>query len=150
LVFKLTFLSFKSPQGADEAPPGVKLTPHILSGEGIRPDMAASSFQCTQLFNRRAMGSLWERRRDLDASQVRILKSLYDSKKRGTLASKTPITYAHSKSKAGQMGFGRYYGTMGSLETLQRDIRATLCAEYYTDIDIVNCHPTLLVQMAHK
>ena len=82
------------------------------------------------------MGSLWERRRDLDASQVRILKSLYDNKKRGTLDCKTPITYALSKSRAGQMGFGRYYGTIGSLETLQRDIRSTLCAEYYTDIEL--------------
>ena len=70
--------------------------------------MTSPSFQCVQLFNRRAMGSLWERRRDLDASQVRILKSLYDNKKRGTLDCKTPITYALSKSRAGQMGFGRY------------------------------------------
>lgn len=107
-------------------------------------------FDCIQLFNRRAMGSLWERRKELDPGQVKILKCLYDSKKRGTLDCKTPVTYALSRSKAGQMGYGRYYGTAGSLETLERDIRATLCSEFYTDVDIVNCHPVLLVQMADK
>ena len=96
------------------------------------------------------MGSLWERRKELDPGQVKILKCLFDNKKRGTLECKTPVTYSLTRSKAGLMGFGRYYGTAGSLETLEREIRATLCAEYYTDIDVVNCHPTLIVQMASK
>ena len=92
--------------------------------------MSAPSFQCIQLFNRRAMGELWEKRKDLDPGQVKILKSLYDNKKRGTLECKTPITYNLARSKAGALGYGRYVATIGCLGTLERDIRATLCAVF--------------------
>jgi len=96
------------------------------------------------------MGQLWANRKELDAGQVKILKALYDNKKRGLLECKTPVVYKLSNEKAGLLGYGRYYGSIGSLETLQRDIRGTLCAGLYTDIDIVNCHPTLVVQMAQR
>lgn len=117
---------------------------------------AASAFQdvaviqCTQLFNRKIMGILWANRSKLDPGQVSILKALYDNKQRGTLQCKTPITYKLSNSLPGKLGYGRYYGSKGSLETLEKDLRATLCHEYYMDVDIVNCHPTLIMQMSQR
>ena len=33
------------------------------------------------------------------------------------------------------------------LQTLRKEIRHTLSKDYYTDIDIVNCHPVLLLQI---
>ena len=96
------------------------------------------------------MGQLWSRRQALDPGQVKILKALYDNKKRGLLECRTPVVYKLSSDTAGQLGYGRLYGSSGSLETLQRDIRGALCAGLYTDVDIVNCHPTLVVQMAER
>ena len=58
------------------------------------------------------------------------------------------MTYKLSKSAAGKLGWGRLYGTRGSLETLEKECRGTICSEYYHDIDIVNCHPVLLSQFA--
>jgi len=40
-------------------------------------------------------------------------------------------------------GFGRYNCSRG-LQTFKREIRKYLCQEYYTDIDFVNCHPTII------
>lgn len=40
---------------------------------------------------------------------------------------------------------GRYYADKGlSLQGLPRNIRQTICSEYYVDIDIENCHPSIL------
>ena len=78
------------------------------------------------------------------------MKALYDGRIKGQQYGKRVITYKLSVNKAGNMGYGRYYGGDGSLETLEQDIRATLCSELYTDIDIVNCHPTLITQYAKR
>ena len=106
-------------------------------------------YEATQLFNRKAMALLWKNNKKFDYGQVAILKSLYDNKLKGTLNCKTPVVYT-LRGKMGELGYGRYYGTKGSLETLERNIRATLCAEYYDDIDIVNCHPVLMVQLSQR
>ena len=107
-------------------------------------------FECIQPFDRYKMGLLWNNKRDdLDPGQRKLLKALWDNKQRGTLKCKTPIIYKLN-GKAGELGYGRYYGTRGSLEQLERDVRATLCSETYWDIDIVNCHPVLAVQLAKR
>jgi hypothetical protein len=113
-------------------------------------DVIHKTITCIQLFDRKRMGILWANRSKLDPGQVPILKALYDNKQRGTLQCKTPITYKLSSSIPGKLGYGRYYGSKGSLETLEKDLRSTLCVEYYTDVDIVNCHPTLIAQMSHN
>ena len=112
--------------------------------------MSSAPLTTTQCFSRRGIGYLWNRRAELDPGQVAIIGSIYNNRKKSSIECKQTITYSLSKSKAGALGYGRYYGTKGSLETLERECRGTLCSDYYHDIDIVNCHPVLLVQYAAR
>lgn len=104
----------------------------------------------SQIFNRRSVGFLWDKRGELDPGQVSIINSIYNNKKKGTIIAQQEITYKLSRSTAGKLGYGRLYGSKGSFETLEKECRGTICKEYYHDIDIVNCHPVLLVQFALK
>jgi hypothetical protein len=46
---------------------------------------------------------------------------------------------------------GRHFAKHAlSLQSLPREIRQTICSEYYIDIDIKNCHPVILSQYAEK
>ena len=101
-----------------------------------------------QLFSRRGLGYLWERRNELDPGQVALLTTLYNNRKKGTIECQQTVTYKLSSKKAGKLGWGRYYGCKGSLEQLEKEVRGTLCRDYYHDIDIVNCHFVLLTQFA--
>lgn len=104
-----------------------------------------------QQFNRKTMGQLWATRASLDKNQAGMIDCLYKQvKKRKFATCEVPMTYALSTSGVGAFGYGRYYGPKGSMEQLDRDIRGTLCSDYYDDIDVVNCHPTLIIQMAMK
>ena len=48
-------------------------------------------------------------------------------------------------------GKGRFTAVKSvSLQCMQRQIRHTVCKEYYNDVDIQNCHPVLLEQMIRK
>ena len=107
-----------------------------------------TTLTCTQLFSRRGIGYLWDNRSQLDPGQVSIINSLYNNRKKGTIECQHTVTYKLSKSSAGKLGWGRLYGTRGSLETLEKECRGTICSEFYHDIDIVNCHPVLLSQFA--
>ena len=105
-----------------------------------------------QLYDRSAMNLMWNIRDKLfsarDATSISMLKKFYDNRKKASVLGKRPATYKlSSNSTPGKLGFGRYYGGDGSLETLETDIRATLCHNLYYDIDIVNCHPTIIVQL---
>ena len=102
----------------------------------------------TQLFSRAGMGYLWNKRAELDPGQVKILNAIYNNKKKKEVETSQSIVYKLSRSKAGQLGFGRYYSTVGGLETVEKECRGTVCREFYHDIDIVNCHPVLLEQLA--
>jgi len=104
----------------------------------------------TQLFSRAGLGYLWNRRAELDPGQAAILQSLWNNKKKGSVECQQSVNYKLSKTRAGNLGYGRYYGSKGSLETLEKECRGTLCKDYYHDIDIVNCHPVLLEQFAHN
>ena len=105
-------------------------------------------YTATQHFNRTKMSLLWNNKSDvIDKGQKALLKVLYDNKNRGTLEGKVTIKYHLTTTKPGELGYGRYYGQKGSLEAIDKDVRGTLCSEYYTDIDIVNCHPVLMVQL---
>jgi hypothetical protein len=113
--------------------------------------MAELSFTTSQICNRRAIGYLYERRSQLDPGQFDIIKSIYNNKKKtGNLHTSQVICYKLSNELAGKLGYGRLYGTKGSFETLERECRGTICKEYYHDIDIVNCHPVILVQFAKR
>ena len=59
-----------------------------------------------------------------------------------------PVEYDFSKNTP---GLGRYYAKNGvSLTYCRKDIREKLAGDYYYDIDIVNCHPTILIHYAQQ
>lgn len=112
--------------------------------------MSSLVISTTQQFNRRSFGFLFDKRATLDPGQSKIINSINNNMKK----TKTPgvmeqsINYKHSTKKAGKLGYGRLYGTTGSLETLEKECRGTICRDFYHDIDIENCHPVILVQFA--
>lgn len=111
--------------------------------------MTALTFSATQQFNRRSLGYLWDKKETLDPGQVSIINSIYNNKKKGGCGiAEQVITYRLSGKGAGKLGYGRLYGTKGAFETLEKEVRGTICKEYYNDIDVVNCHPVILVQFA--
>jgi hypothetical protein len=115
---------------------------------------ASPSFQktirTTQLFSRRGLGYLWDRRDELDPGQVALLTTLYNNKTKGLIECQQLVEYKLSNKKAGKLGWGRLYGTKGSLEQLEKEVRGTLCKDFYHDLDIKNCHFVLLTQFAKR
>jgi hypothetical protein len=126
----------------------------VHSMKSFVPNGQQKVYEKVQLYDRKMMNLIWSNKEKLfdnrDKTQISLLKSLYDGRIKGQQYGKRVITYKLSSAKPGKLGYGRYYGGDGSLETLEQDIRATLCSELYTDIDIVNCHPTLIVQYAKR
>lgn len=107
------------------------------------------SVSCEQVFSRKSVGYIWSKRNELDAGQMVIVKALYDNRKKGSIDGSHRAEYKLARSGAGKLGFGRLYGTRGSFETLEREIRGTVCKEFYHDIDIKNAHPVFLYQLAN-
>jgi hypothetical protein len=112
--------------------------------------MTEITITTTQICSRRAMGYLWDRRKDFEIAQAKLLNAIYDNRDKKSIQIEQKITYKLSNKAAGKLGFGRLYGSKGGFEQLQREIRGTLCKDYYYDIDIKNCHPCLLPQLAIK
>ena len=113
--------------------------------------MESLVFSVSQLFNRRAIGYLWDKKAELDPCQVEIINTIYNNKKKVDNklgAAMQTITYKLSNKNGGKLGYGRLYGNKGSFETLEKECRGTVCKEFYHDIDVVNCHPVILVQFA--
>ena len=105
---------------------------------------------CEQLFSRSSLGFLWAKRDQLDPGQRSILDALYLGRKKGSIDGSIKVEYRLPKTGVGKLGFGRCYGTKGSLETLERECRGTMCREFYDDVDVINCHPVLLHQFAQR
>ena len=93
------------------------------------------------------MGFLWSARSKLDKRLVNQLKTLYDSRQKDTLIGTTKIKYT-LRGEAGKLGFGRLYSD--GFEGFENEARGTLIGKFYHDIDVVNCHPTLMWQFAEK
>lgn len=110
----------------------------------------AAEITTTQLFSRATLGALWGRRADFDVATVSMLDALYRNRKKGTTQGQQDITYKLSRSRAGQLGFGRLYGSKTSLEHLQTECRASLCRDLYHDIDMVNAQPVLMTQVVRR
>ena len=106
---------------------------------------------CEQLFNKKAMGFLWSNRNDLDKAQVGMIDAMFKGNRKGDLQKGIfHSKYTLATTAIGKKGYGRLNGSLGSLERMEKEIRGTLCNMYYEDIDIVNCHPVLLVQFAKR
>jgi hypothetical protein len=57
------------------------------------------------------------------------------------------IDVSYSKSKNSEGGGRWFAGNMGSMQNMKRGVRHTICKDIWIDLDIVNCHPTLLSQL---
>jgi len=120
--------------------------------------MADSTPRKTQRISRSAMDRLWKyatsKRQDpFYADMLKQLNAFYLARKSGSHPDFIELEVEYNlstKSKAGSLGYGRFYGSHGSLERMQSDVRATLCHGIYADIDIQNCHPNLLIQLAKR
>ena len=118
---------------------------------GLSMKMAASlEITTTQLFNLPALNALYNKRTEFDSTTANMVKSIYNNRKKGIMEGQQEVVYRLSRSKAGQLGYGRLYGPKSSIEKLQSECRATVCREYYHDLDIVNCQPTLMEQLVKK
>jgi hypothetical protein len=114
---------------------------------------ASPKITTTQTFSRRALEYLMKTPSALAPKEYDFLKCLKANKNAGgsPVIGTQNMTYGLSrKSKAGMLGYGRLYGTKSSIDWMQKEVRATLCGEYYHDLDMVNAHPTLLVQYAER
>lgn len=109
-----------------------------------------ASIVCEQVFSKKSMGYLWSVRDELDQGQVPHLDAMFKGGRKGDIRGRFTSTYKLANSAIGRLGYGRLYGSKGSMEQLEREIRGTLCREFYHDIDVVNCHPVLLVQFAKR
>lgn len=111
---------------------------------------ATKIYETKQQFLRAPMDQLWNNPA-LSKDERGKLKALYDGRKQSTTKVITvPIRYTLSNTETGRMGYGRFYGQRGSLESLERALRGSLTDGLYTDVDIVNCHPVLLSQIAKQ
>ena len=106
------------------------------------------TIQTEQLFDRTALCDLLAHRDKLPSGSDKQLLSLKNNMVRGTLQGKQTMIYKMSRKRAGQLGYGRLYGSVSSLEFFQSEVRSTLCASNYIDLDIANAHPTMLYQFA--
>ena len=73
--------------------------------------------------------------------QVRTILTKFEARK----VMSRSVLYRMSKN-----GIGRLYSVGGSLQGMHRTVRHTIGRDIYTDIDIVNCHPVILVQLCEK
>lgn len=113
----------------------------------------ANVYECYLTYSRKRMSALWNKASKLlDKTQRKYLKDIYDAKK-GKYSTQemmaTPIIYRiNTTTEMGRLGYGRYYSSPAGAECLESTIRGTLLCQTHTDVDIKNCHPTLIYQYA--
>jgi hypothetical protein len=101
----------------------------------------------TETFDVAAMESLWRTRKTLPADIVKQLDKYYKRRRGNTVQ----VVYMEGKLASQEHMLGRLYPEGGIGYTcFQSDIRNFLAAPHYWDVDVVNAHPTLLLQLATK
>ena len=110
--------------------------------------MVGLEYRKTQMFSRPGAGFLYEMRKQLPDTVNANVDTLWNNRKKGSINCEQDVVYKLSKSGPGSLGYGRLYGSKGSLERMEKECRGVLCKEFYHDIDVVNCHPVLLYQFA--
>jgi hypothetical protein len=106
------------------------------------------TIETEQLWSRKEMSNLWTIRDQLDTAVSNQLNTLYKTRQKDSIKGKTSVKYTlgGKDSIPGKLGFGRLYSK--GFETFENEVRGSLCSEFYDDIDIVNCHPVLMHQLA--
>ena len=77
--------------------------------------------------------------------QLRMAKEMY----KNTITDGNGDTYIISTFEQNDRKKGRYFSTTPSLQNISREIRHTI-SERYIDIDIKNCHPSVLLDYCNK
>jgi hypothetical protein len=108
---------------------------------------SAKPITTTQTFSRTAFQHLLQHIDALPDDTKKVLRFIQKTVK-NTMKNTISVTYK-PKETAGVSYYGRYYSANG-FEHLNRETRSALCAPYYHDIDIANCHPVLLSQLAKR
>ena len=107
----------------------------------------------TLLINNKILNHFLDNKHLVDKSQLSHLRAIQD-KVKGLNEYTTTYRYLTDKTdkdcSVARLGEGRVYGEVGSPEYLDYNYRNNLFADYYWDIDMKNCHPTLLTQYAKR
>jgi len=124
----------------------------ITSEYSTKPIHNITNCSYVQLFSRKALKEVHRIVKTIEKETGDVIKCLATRVRgQGNVSRyENSINYSLCRSIPGQLGYGRYVGTKGSLETLERCVRGSLCHSYYDDIDVVNCHPTIIPQMAKR
>ena len=82
-----------------------------------------------------------DRGKDVDKGYFKVLEGYL----RSSVGGKVSVSY----NQIGNTGRFFVKGSSG-LQSIQREIRNSICGEFYTDIDIKNAHPVILEALCHK
>ena len=106
-----------------------------------------------QKYNARILGHLLENQESIDRSQLSHLLAIQENTF-GLNEFRTTFDFKLDKKDKdcaiAKLGYGRIYGEIGAGAYLDNNYRHNLYANYYHDIDMSNCHPNLLIQVAKK
>lgn len=81
---------------------------------------------------------------------IRLMRMLSNCKK-NMIGNSLNVSYKFSSKNKHTLKYGRVYPTKGlGYIFMPRFIRHTLMEDKYVDIDIVNCHPSILLQLCQK
>lgn len=106
-----------------------------------------------QLYNNRILNYFLDKEQSssIDKGQLSHLKAIMTGSK-GLNEFHTSYNFKIAKNASdctvAKLGYGRIYGSIGSAEYLDYNYRDNLYADTEHDIDMKNCHPTLLIQLA--
>jgi len=106
-----------------------------------------------QPYNVRVLQYFLDHKDKIDKSQLSHLLTIQD---KTVGLNEFPTTYNFKIDKkdkdcsVAKLGYGRVYGNCGSGEYLDYNYRNNLYGDTEHDIDMKNCHPTLLSQLARK
>jgi len=107
----------------------------------------------TLLINNKVLDYYIDNKQQIPKGQLSHLKAIQDRLKNFNNYDTTYKYLIDKKNKdcsISSLGEGRIYGEIGSPEYLDNQYRDNLFADYYWDIDMKNCHPTLMLQYAKK
>jgi len=80
---------------------------------------------------------------DIDYKPKAVLTKYYNNYKKDKL-----INIKYKKSENYESKIGRFFCNSGiGIQSLPREIRHTICKGLYIDLDFVNCHPSILIQL---
>jgi hypothetical protein len=110
-----------------------------------------STYAACETPNIYALRTLIDNWSELDTSSLKDPEDAYDRLRDLVLQFREgkgiAVRYSYSTDAKTH---GRQFANGPSLQHLKKELRHTICHDTYTDYDIVNAHPVILVQYCHK